>query len=119
MAQGAGTPADVQVPDVSERVPRRGYAASTWQWLLEPTADGRHTRLVVRQRCTFSPSQWLLWHIVEPINFVMERKMLKGIKARAESHVAAGGSLTSTPLASVDASDDAKGPAGVGRRLSR
>jgi len=82
--QGAGTPAAVEVPDVVDEVPSRGYAASTWQWVLEPGADGRRTRLVVRQRCTYSPRQFLLWRIVEPLNFVMEREMLRGLKSRAE-----------------------------------
>lgn len=82
--QGAGTPADVQVPDVVDEVPARGYAASTWQWVLEPIDGGRRTRLVVRQRCTYSPRQTVLWHVVEPLNFVMEREMLVGLRARAE-----------------------------------
>jgi hypothetical protein len=84
--QGAGTPAHVEVPDVVEDVPDRGYVASTWQWILEPVDDDRHTRLIVRQRCTYSPNQAALWHVVEPLNFVMERKMLLGIKERAEAH---------------------------------
>ncbi len=81
--QGAGTPADVEVPEIVDEAPDRGYAASTWQWLLEPDAGGRRTRMIVRQRCTYSPRQALLWHIVEPLNFVMEREMLRGLNARA------------------------------------
>lgn len=87
--QGAGTPADVDVPEVVDEVPERGYAASTWQWLLDPVDAERHTRVVVRQRCTYSPRQWLLWRFVEPLNFVMEWKMLRGLKARAE-HTTSG-----------------------------
>ena len=83
--QGAGTPAEVEVPEIVDEVPERGYVASTWQWLLEPVDDGRRTRLIVRQRCTYSPNQSVLWHVIEPLNFVMERKMLLGIKARAEA----------------------------------
>lgn len=83
--QGAGTPAEVDVPEIVDEVPERGYVASTWQWLLQPIDDGRRTRLIVRQRCTYSPNQSVLWHVVEPLNFVMERKMLLGIKARAEA----------------------------------
>jgi len=83
--QGAGTPAEVDVPEVVDQVPERGYVASTWQWILEPVDDGRRTRLIVRQRCTYSPNQSVLWHVIEPLNFVMERKMLLGIKARAEA----------------------------------
>jgi hypothetical protein len=70
-------------PPVVERVPERGYVASTWQWELRPHGDA--TRLVVRQRLTYSPRQWLLWRIVEPLNFVMEAEMLRGIKRRAEA----------------------------------
>jgi hypothetical protein len=46
------------------------------------------TRLIVRARLDYEPSlpAKMLWGMVEPINFVMERKMLKGIKERAESH---------------------------------
>lgn len=83
--QGAGTPAAVDVPEIVDEVPERGYVASTWQWLLEPVDDGRRTRLLVRQRLTYSPNQSVLWHVIEPLNFVMERKMLLGIKARAEA----------------------------------
>lgn len=84
--QGAGTPGEVEIPDIVDDVPDRGYAASTWQWVLEPIDDGERTRLVVRQRSTYSPSQTVLWHIVEPLNFVMERRMLNGIKTRTERH---------------------------------
>lgn len=83
--QGAGTPAEVDVPEIVDEVPERGYVASTWQWLLQPIDDGRRTRLIVRQRCTYSPNQSVLWHVVEPLNFVMERKMLLGVTARAEA----------------------------------
>jgi hypothetical protein len=51
---------------------------------LQPV-DDQHTRLIVRQRCTYSPNHAVLWHIVEPLNFVMERKMLLGLKVRAET----------------------------------
>lgn len=88
--QGAGTPANVEVPEIVDEVPERGYTASTWQWVLEPTAGGRHTRVVVRQRCTYSPRQVLLWRIVEPLNFVMAGEMLRGLKAHAEHAAAVG-----------------------------
>lgn len=39
---------------------------------------------MVRQRCTYSPRQFMLWRLVEPLNFVMEREMLRGLKRRAE-----------------------------------
>jgi hypothetical protein len=81
---GAGTPADPQVPEVVEVVPDRDYVASTWQWYLEPIDGGRRTRLLVRQRETYSPHLLWIWHLVEPFNFVMEHRMLRGIRDRAE-----------------------------------
>jgi nitroreductase len=88
--QGSGTPAQVEVPEVVDEVPDRDYVASTWQWVLRPVDDGRRTRLIVRQRCTYSPNQAVLWHVVEPLNYVMEREMLRGVAARAE-HLARSG----------------------------
>ena len=83
---GAGTPADVAIPETVDDVPLRGYSASTWQWQLRPRAGGTQTRLLVRQRLSYSPRQGLIWRLVEPINFAMEHKMLKGLRARAEHH---------------------------------
>ena len=57
---------------------------ATWQWVLNPVREGRATRLVARQLNTHPPVQRLLWRVVEPIGFVMERRMLLGIKERAE-----------------------------------
>ena len=47
-------------------------------------ADGSGTRLLARQRLTYPDNLRVMWHVVEPIGFVMERQMLRGIKARAE-----------------------------------
>lgn len=58
--------------------------ANAWQWVLRPAAGGRGTRLVVRQRYCYPRRQAALWHFVEAVSFVMERRMLHGIKARAE-----------------------------------
>jgi hypothetical protein len=58
--------------------------AATWQWLLRPLEGGRRTRLIARQRLTYPDRLSLLWHLVEPVGFVMEREMLRGIKGRAE-----------------------------------
>jgi hypothetical protein len=58
--------------------------ASTWQWALHPVDNGRRTRLVARQRLSYPRRQSALWHLVGPVSFVMERRMLQGIKARAE-----------------------------------
>ena len=57
---------------------------ATWQWILRPVDAGRRTRLVVRQRLRCPRSQQAMWRVVEPIGFVMERRMLHGIKQRAE-----------------------------------
>ncbi len=64
--------------------------ASTWQWLLRPLAGGLGTRLVARQRYSYPRGQSVMWHLVEPVSFVMERQMLHGIKARAEARGPAG-----------------------------
>lgn len=60
----------------------------TWQWSLRPLDPGRRTRVVVRQRLAFPPSQRLLWRVVAPIGFVMERRMLRGLARRAEGRPA-------------------------------
>jgi hypothetical protein len=60
---------------------------SSWQWQLLPV--GEHTcRLLVRQQNTYPPAQAVLWHLVEPISFVMERAMLLGIRDRVEARAA-------------------------------
>lgn len=58
----------------------------TWQYILEALPDN-HTRLIVRSRMRFEPSvpNFILWRVItEPLHFIMEQKMLRGIKARAE-----------------------------------
>lgn len=57
---------------------------ATWQWQLHAEGADR-TRLVVRQRLAFADRQALLWHLVEPVTFVMEHRMLHGLKRRAEA----------------------------------
>lgn len=62
-------------------------APTSWVFYLQ-AIDTTTTRLLVRQRLYHAP-KWaltLMWRIVEPLNFVMERKMLYGIKQRAEAH---------------------------------
>ena len=69
-----------------QRVPAGPDAmATTWQWALRPTGGARATRLAARQRYSYPRRQSALWHLVEPVDFVMERRMLGGIKARAEA----------------------------------
>jgi hypothetical protein len=63
-------------------------AMSTWAFALYPMADGT-TRLVSRNRLvsTGSPFWPLMAAIMEPASLVMERKMLFGIKERADRYV--------------------------------
>lgn len=59
----------------------------TWGFYLKEL-DGDRTRLVVRARGDWKPglAGWLVNHVVfEPAHFIMERKMMLGIKGRAES----------------------------------
>jgi hypothetical protein len=82
----------------------------TWAFVIEPVDSGT-SRLIVRWRCDFAPTLqgYLGWKYgIEPVHFVMERKMLKGIKQRAER-------LHRERLTAVPEPADAQtaGPAGV------
>lgn len=71
------------------RVPQAAEAGTgapfdgTWAFVLEPL-DARNTRLIVRSRNYSQPAWMAPVFSVEPIHFIMERKMLLGIKERAE-----------------------------------
>jgi hypothetical protein len=71
---------------------------STWAFVLNELADG-DTRLVIRERYAFT-KRWASL-IVEPVtavSFVMTRKMLHGIRARAErKRITSHNSPTTTP----------------------
>jgi hypothetical protein len=59
----------------------------TWGFYLREV-DGRTTRLLIRGRGDWKPGlmSWLGAHILfEPAHFIMERKMLLGLKQRAEA----------------------------------
>ena len=67
-----------------------GFLATSWGWYLQPVSH-RCTRLVERFRCDWNPSplnQLLMRALMEPGSFIMERKMLLGIKQRAEQRAA-------------------------------
>ncbi len=69
-------------------VMKQGNGASTWVYLLREL-DSERTRLIVRWRMywkpTFkTPALVLIRLLLASIEFVMERKMLLGIKKRAE-----------------------------------
>jgi hypothetical protein len=65
------------------------FPAFTWTFVLEPI-DGEQTRVISRFCGKIEPSQSLKFagkfagFVFEPIEFVMTRKMLLGIKQRAE-----------------------------------
>jgi hypothetical protein len=79
----------------------------TWAFVIEPAGSGT-SRLIVRWRCDFAPTLagYLFWKYgIEPVHFVMERKMLKGISQRAER-------LHRERLTAVPDAADAQPPAG-------
>jgi hypothetical protein len=63
-----------------------GEAGGTWVFMLQES-ETQGTRMIVRSRVAkFQPS-WLsgiFMRILEPAHFIMEQKMLRGIKERAE-----------------------------------
>lgn len=63
-----------------------GFPSVSWAFILEP-AGVEQTRLLVRWRSSFQPTagQYLTnKYALEPIHFIMERRMMTGIKERAE-----------------------------------
>ena len=58
-----------------------GTWAESWQFVIVPQADGS-SRLIVRSRTSLSGG---MWDVIHPGIFIMERGMMLGIKARAES----------------------------------
>jgi hypothetical protein len=79
---------DTRIPDQISGPPMRpgDYMATTWGFYLFAQADGG-TRLVERWRSDWAPrlSNTFFYHLfLEPGAFLMERKMLLGIKERAE-----------------------------------
>jgi hypothetical protein len=68
---------------------KAGYApGGTWSFILDPI-DKHSTRLIMRSRSSEQLSflEKLFDHFVfDPAHFIMERKMMLGIKERAEAH---------------------------------
>jgi hypothetical protein len=83
-------------PGEPEAVLAAGMAYTTWAFVLDRLPD-RKTRLLVRWRTDFRPTLrgyfWWKFGPSELVTFVMERKMMKGIRKRAEG--ARGGSRRS------------------------
>jgi hypothetical protein len=74
--------------DESARAAGKPWAAVSWLFFVEPL-DGERCRVISRYRCACSDDLrtrlQLGATLVEPIGFAMDRRMLKGIKERAES----------------------------------
>lgn len=72
-----------------------GFAWS-WQFGLYPVGETQ-TRLVSRNRVRVPPSigSWLFMRVIEPAAFLMTRRMLLGLKRRAETLTSARGGRSS------------------------
>jgi hypothetical protein len=73
---------------VAKTEPEMPYVVNNWLLCLSPQPDCT-TRLITRSRMDYRPANFanaFLWRaLMQPINFVMEQKMLHGIKARVEA----------------------------------
>lgn len=97
---------------------RDDQAMTVWIFVLE-TLDSGDTRLIVRDRTDYVPTlrQFLVWRmLIEPIHFVMERKMLLGLKQRAE---AGAGGRGAAAHGSDGASRHSEGRAAAGSSAAR
>ncbi|MGF1504995.1 MAG: hypothetical protein ACFB51_07680, partial [Anaerolineae bacterium] len=77
-----------QAYDLYGHAPEGPYLEATWLFHLADQADG-YTRLHARLRADFKPRiplQLLGAVTIDPAHFAMERKMLLGIKQRAEAY---------------------------------
>ena len=81
---------------LAEPLPQAGQAAYTnYAWVLYlDERSGETTRLISRTRLDYAPRTFalkLIWEVfTDPIGFVMTRKMLLGIKERAERSAQSG-----------------------------
>jgi len=84
---GAGRPAmRVAVLD-PERTFTLRFADENWVWIFALSAEDGHTRLISRNRIAAAgawPARLFGMLVMEPGSLIMERKMLLGIKERAE-----------------------------------
>ena len=80
--------------------PGRALLLDGWAFVVE-SLDGRRSRLIARSRISGKPAAVGWRMLLELPHFLMERKMLKGIKERAEQarELAQGASQDSEPLA--------------------
>jgi len=93
---GTGVPMRLYVPDHAlvfgmwqPGTAPRGPTNVTWSFVVEPIGDDS-TRLLVRGRAARVDVPWLArafdTALLDPMHFVMERKMMASIKLRAEGH---------------------------------
>lgn len=91
LGRGPSWPVAVLEPNRALVLDMRNLGGLDWVWQfgLYPVDDAR-TRLVSRSRVR-ALSTWarLLTHVIEPAGFLMTRRMLLGLKQRAEALVAA------------------------------
>ncbi len=70
-----------------------------WTWVLEPAGDGS-TRLISRTRMSTSrsslPARVATWLLLVPASWVMERRMLLGLRDRAEGREDPAAGVSST-----------------------
>jgi len=86
MGQGPSWPVAVLEPERALVLDMRNLGAIDWVWQFGLfRVDGNRTRLVSRSSVR-TRSAWarLLTHAIEPSGFVMTRRMLLGLKERAE-----------------------------------
>ena len=63
--------------------PERVLADVPGRFVLLPHGEGR-TRLLLRERLAIPERRGLTWVVWDPMHFVMEQRMLRGIKERVE-----------------------------------
>ena len=77
--------------EVAAIEPERAIVLKPWGAFVLQPIDEKTTRMIIRSQGDYEPDlnnavlNFLLWRVFyEPAHFIMERKMLLGIKARAE-----------------------------------
>ena len=92
--------------DVVEVIPERSIVlGDDWSFHVQPV-DSQRTRLIVRGRgilrqpdLKFGALNFVYWRLLfEPAHFIMERKMMLGIKQRAERAFAASKEMMASPV---------------------
>ena len=87
LGQGPGWPVAVLEPNRTLVLDMRNQGAFDWVWQFGLyTVDRNRTQLVSRS-CVRTRSAWakLATHVIEPAGFLMTRRMLLGLKQRAEA----------------------------------